>query len=54
MFCKFDYKQTYCTYLKLKEEVFVLCFSKRQKIHVSALRVWSVDDPHPQEEASSK
>ncbi|CAH1796073.1 unnamed protein product [Owenia fusiformis] len=24
--------------------------SKRQKTHVAALRVWSVDDPHPQEE----
>ncbi|KAK7116077.1 nuclear cap-binding protein subunit 1-like [Littorina saxatilis] len=24
--------------------------SKRQKIHVPALRVWSVDEPHPQEE----
>lgn len=23
---------------------------KRQKIHVTALRVWSTDDPHPQEE----
>lgn len=32
-----------------------LCyFSKRQKIHFSALRVWSVDEPHPQEEVSFK
>ena len=27
-------------------------FSKRQKIHVPILRVWSTDDPHPQEEVS--
>jgi hypothetical protein len=27
--------------------------SKRQKIHVPALRVWATDIPHPQEEVRS-
>ena len=34
--------------------VIVLAYfnSKRQKIHLPALSVWSVDDPHPQDEVS--
>ena len=43
--------------LKETIKLFILFYlsyycSKRQKIHVPVLRVWSVDDPHPQEEVS--
>lgn len=34
----------------IKIALVVLLYSKRQKIHVGALRVWSSNDPQPQEE----
>ena len=42
-------ERSWCKYSCL---CFVVIFSKRQKIHVPALRVWSSDHPHPQEEVN--
>ena len=38
----------------LNKYIFVICiFSKRQRIHQPALRVWHSDEPHPQEEVNN-
>ena len=37
-------------FIILSKNLYTFCYRQRDKLHVKALRVWSSDKPHPQEE----